>query len=388
MRLVSSVSSIPHSSKRSEGEDAYFITSSAVGVADGVGGWLAYGVDAGLYSRKLMQKCSDVISRQGEMDPSIALRKAFFAMDKTIGTTTACLMTLTGRTLRGTNLGDSGFLVIRYGFSGMDPAAAPSSESDGSFQEPSWRIVIKSAKQQHEFNWPYQIGTDATEHPCDADPYEFQVERGDIVLLATDGVFDNLFENQICEIVARKFPNNLALLRQERQLNDSLDSLAMDIANEALRISCDEQANTPFSLEAREHRIEHHGGKQDDITVLLSVVYDDEEEAGKSLSVAVEVEEYDDDLPTSPYGMRSFTSTFTMKLNLQDGGSSPDSMDGDDPFAFTVSKKVVALNDITRYVGQQRKRVAMISSLSRSGSSSSSSSTLGSNSPRQRADSW
>ena len=38
----------------SGGEDAHFFCSNAVGVADGVGGWAQYGVDAGEYARQLM----------------------------------------------------------------------------------------------------------------------------------------------------------------------------------------------------------------------------------------------------------------------------------------------------------------------------------------------
>lgn len=52
------------------GEDAHFVLDedsaskrehSAAGVADGVGGWAQQGVDAGLYSRSLMEWCRQVI---------------------------------------------------------------------------------------------------------------------------------------------------------------------------------------------------------------------------------------------------------------------------------------------------------------------------------------
>jgi hypothetical protein len=56
---------IPHPEKAAKGgEDAHFVLEvepggtrqhSAVGVADGVGGWAAQGVDAGLYSSSLMK---------------------------------------------------------------------------------------------------------------------------------------------------------------------------------------------------------------------------------------------------------------------------------------------------------------------------------------------
>lgn len=57
LRLRSAAVMIPHPAKEDRGgEDAYFIgdQGTAVGVADGVGGWAEVGVDPGLYSRELM----------------------------------------------------------------------------------------------------------------------------------------------------------------------------------------------------------------------------------------------------------------------------------------------------------------------------------------------
>lgn len=45
---------IPHPAKAAKGgEDAYFVHSRALGVADGVGGWAGTGVDPALFSRAL-----------------------------------------------------------------------------------------------------------------------------------------------------------------------------------------------------------------------------------------------------------------------------------------------------------------------------------------------
>ncbi|GLE06903.1 hypothetical protein PINS_up016572 [Pythium insidiosum] len=55
LRLISGACEIPHPQKRSTGgEDAWFVCSNTVGVADGVGGWARKGVDSGEYSRTLM----------------------------------------------------------------------------------------------------------------------------------------------------------------------------------------------------------------------------------------------------------------------------------------------------------------------------------------------
>ena len=37
--------------------------------------------------------------------------------------------------------------------------------------------------------------------PEDSDNYQLRVREGDLVILGTDGIFDNLFEDEILEIV-------------------------------------------------------------------------------------------------------------------------------------------------------------------------------------------
>ena len=59
---------------------------------------------------------------------------------------------------------------------------------------------FRSHEQQHYFNTPFQLSLPpsnmATEVLSDApeaaDRYEFSVEDGDVILMATDGVFDNV----------------------------------------------------------------------------------------------------------------------------------------------------------------------------------------------------
>ena len=51
--------------------------------------------------------------------------------------------------------------------------------------------------QQHAFNTPLQLGPtmeDGTQfdQPTDADVYQLQLQAGDLVVLATDGILDNM----------------------------------------------------------------------------------------------------------------------------------------------------------------------------------------------------
>lgn len=65
------------------------------------------------------------------------------------------------------------------------------------------QLVRKSEEQQHYFNTPFQLslpppGYQAdvlSDQPDSAITDHFPVEDGDVILVATDGVFDNLPQN-------------------------------------------------------------------------------------------------------------------------------------------------------------------------------------------------
>lgn len=60
--------------------------------------------------------------------------------------------------------------------------------------------------QQHEFNMPFQLacpGPDQYSDTCeDACVYELELEAGDVIVLATDGVLDNLWDDQLAQLVS------------------------------------------------------------------------------------------------------------------------------------------------------------------------------------------
>lgn len=46
---------------------------------------------------------------------------------------------------------------------------------------------------ERQFNFPLQLGTNSRDEPMkDAEYYEVQVEEGDIVVMCSDGLSDNL----------------------------------------------------------------------------------------------------------------------------------------------------------------------------------------------------
>ncbi|KAG0297167.1 hypothetical protein BGZ98_000683, partial [Dissophora globulifera] len=97
-----------------------------------------------------------------------------------IGSSTACLAILRNDELRIANLGDCGVSVIRHN-----------------------EFIFRTEEQQHSFNYPYQLGTGSTDSPTDAQVFTVKVESGDIIVMGTDGIFDNLFDEDILEEVVR-----------------------------------------------------------------------------------------------------------------------------------------------------------------------------------------
>ncbi|KAF9086746.1 hypothetical protein BGX23_008620 [Mortierella sp. AD031] len=180
------------------GEDSYFRRHDALGVADGVGGWSGTtGANPALYSRKLMHYAFvelekyDNIEEEAFYDyfnvnPVQILQKSYeqSAIDAKkeglIGSSTACLAILRDDELRIANLGDCGVSIIRRN-----------------------EFIFRTEEQQHSFNYPYQLGTGSTDSPTDAQVFTVKVESGDIVVMGTDGIFDNLFDEDILEEVVR-----------------------------------------------------------------------------------------------------------------------------------------------------------------------------------------
>ena len=268
-KLVSGFCLLPHPEKvATGGEDACFIGSDglSVGVADGVGGWADVGVDAGAYARLLMSRCkqfaeelsiataeaaakpassTDVASGEKEVNPGKApeldlLRVLVRAHAATSvpGSSTACLVVLRGTVLYAANLGDSGFLLLRSG-----------------------RIVYASPKMQHAFNFPFQLGSHQSDPPGKAMLFKVPAQVGDVILLATDGVFDNLFQEEIARVVSGELGRG-----------GTPTSAAEQCAKLAHLRGADSRTMSPFAQEARTAGLLHRGGKLDDVCVVVGII--------------------------------------------------------------------------------------------------------------------
>jgi len=271
---------MPHPEKiKRGGEDGFFACagSRTFGVADGVGGWSDAGVDPGEFARSLLRFAQEAI-RKPEGDCEAELRHALLTSvarlheEQIQGGTTALLGRLHGSTLALLNLGDSGAILLR-------PALRTPPGSDQPLLFP--RVVFRSSDQTHYFNCPYQIGSGGA--PAETPDFvAVRVQAGDLVLAATDGVFDNLFDHQVQAIVARHLGS---IWRSGSAVEPHLGSLAKSIAEQAQRIGQREDHQdiiTPFALSAHSEGLNFRGGKLDDTTIVIGLVSHDSDDSEKS----------------------------------------------------------------------------------------------------------
>eukprot|EP00826_Nyctotherus_ovalis_P009989 TRINITY_DN12651_c0_g3_i7.p1 TRINITY_DN12651_c0_g3~~TRINITY_DN12651_c0_g3_i7.p1 ORF type:complete len:232 (+),score=57.78 TRINITY_DN12651_c0_g3_i7:1237-1932(+) len=187
----------------------------------------------------------------------LAVLKEAYEQVTVPGSSTALVCALNGKELFCANLGDSGFLLIRFNDCRMP------------------FVVLQSMPRQHSFNTPYQLARLPSEEqiaegmrgkrfssgeiantlfhyrrssfckdlPEDARVYKGLVQKDDLLILATDGVFDNLFQEEILTIV-REFG-------KEKEIDPK--RVAEKVAERAYRKSIDLSGNSPFSEEARKN---------------------------------------------------------------------------------------------------------------------------------------
>jgi len=245
--------------ERTFGDDAFFVArhrlGDVLGVADGVGGWRTYGIDPSLMPTSLMAICERMV-REGRFNPKqpvdiLTTSLAEVQQDKAplLGSCTACVVALHREesALYTANLGDSGFMVVRDG-----------------------KVVHRSEEQQHYFNTPYQLsvapatmeGMVLSDKPEMAARSCIKVQEGDIILLGTDGLFDNMKDEQILRHLARLVDHSV----------EAIQRVADSIAKEAHKLGFTANYVSPFSTHAAANGFNFIGGKPDDVTVLIARV--------------------------------------------------------------------------------------------------------------------
>ena len=379
-------------------EDAFFWSKLGIGVADGVGGWHAFGIDPSSFSNQFMKTCKDILKEKyailqerideteyfnleqtntnfneapqndsdikireiGEdfgspsrsnklkrtrssfnlndkilnqadqensknidvstpqlkpikrihaknndhligIEPRLIMKEAYKAVDA-FGSWTAWISVLQEKMLKIANLGDSKCILVRY-----------------SINEKKSHVLLQTNEQQHNFNAPYQMAkvpkylvNSKTGEKCNREEtkfwrdkpedsilYQMKVEEGDIVLWGTDGLFDNIFTDEILKIidifmfdyytshsesssesVHTKSSSPESANRQDIFLTKrNAKRLAKELVKEAHRKSKSSNSITPFGQKFNSQNVKKDreivkwkGGKPDDIWAVIGFV--------------------------------------------------------------------------------------------------------------------
>ena len=238
------------------GEDAYFKCFSksgstyGMGVADGVWMWSEYGIDAGQFSKALMNFTKDKVSNNASSLLDVVKSAAEeVKQNKILGSSTFCvtLVDIRRGTMQIANLGDSGVLILG---------------KDG--------VKFKTPQQEHSFGYPHQLGHhEGADKPEDAMVNVIPVAAGDTIIMGTDGLFDNLSEED-----AAKISSEVQVRCADRSHAYAASQLANELGKRAFQNSMDKWKSTPYSIGATDaFDMVYSGGKKDDMTVLTAIVH-------------------------------------------------------------------------------------------------------------------
>ncbi|CAH8606573.1 unnamed protein product [Dicrocoelium dendriticum] len=237
----------------------FFLT----GVADGVGGWRAYGVDPGRFSRAVMRHCERLVlsGRSDLRKPCFLIAQSYedvlTSKDSILGSATFCIICLQRdeRRIYTASLGDCGFLVVRGG-----------------------RVIQRSTHQKHAFNTPFQLASPPPIHsihfhhdlPAQATQSSIDVEPGDLLVVGTDGLFDNLTETMILEEVC-------TIRLSDDGILEGLHRCARCLVDRARSAAFTPNFQSPIAKEARRYGINIVAGAPGDVTVIVGLIFLDED---------------------------------------------------------------------------------------------------------------
>ena len=123
-----------------------------------------------------------------------------------------------------------------------------------------------------------------TDMPKDADQKTFFLKDNDIILLATDGYFDNVYPQETLSLVNSTMktivhPSSSSTTTTtattnmtDEEVATTVRGLAKSLTDAARRYSLDPKRLSPWARDARAHGSNYRGGKIDDITCIVTLV--------------------------------------------------------------------------------------------------------------------
>lgn len=264
------------------GDDAVLVSDNLIGANDGVGAWAQRERGhAPLWSRLVLHYWAVAAENDrfggddGTPDPVRYLSEAYEQTKEALspptewfGTTTASSALLhyvkddsrQKPVVYVTQLGDSKVMIVR-----------PRDKS----------ILFETEEQWHYFDCPRQLGTNSPDTPADnAVMSKVEVEEDDIVLALSDGVTDNLWEQEISETVVTSLNDWRERVESGKigqdvndggSLAEGMRFVAQELVLAARKVAEDPFAGSPFMERAVEEGLAIEGGKLDDISVVAAL---------------------------------------------------------------------------------------------------------------------
>lgn len=253
------------------GDDAMLASETLICTNDGVGQWAQRERGhAPLWSRLIahfwaLAAEKDLYGGKGTPDPVKYLDEAYEKTKEALsepnewfGTTTASSALLhwvdgdDGQhpMLYVTQLGDCKVMVVR-----------PKDSS----------VLFATKEQWHYFDCPRQLGTNSPDTPSDnAVLDKIELLEDDVVLALSDGVTDNLWEEEISDYTVEA----LKKWKESHGNDDGAEAMkyvAQEVVLSARKIAEDPFAASPFMEKAVEEGLAVEGGKLDDISVVAAI---------------------------------------------------------------------------------------------------------------------
>lgn len=147
-------------------------------------------------------------------------------------------------------------------------------------------VFLILTHSNHRFNAPYQLsGLFEYSHEATMGASSrIQLFANDIIVMGSDGLWDNLFDHEILQILrdfSKKNPEILRPIRDDGSVIDTqksekmIQELADTIGHQTLKRAKSKEESSPFEVAAKQAHGPQafKGGKMDDITVLVSQVW-------------------------------------------------------------------------------------------------------------------
>lgn len=254
--------------KNTGGEDALIFSKNFMAVADGVGGWIEKGIDSSKYSTALIRNVRDLFYTNSEHyseKPKDLLVDAA-SRNTEVGTSTLIVCTLWENELKVGFVGDSGYMLLR-----------PQLKTIERFNMTNiiYETSIISEEQEHSFNFPYQIGTEGDDPETFSQEFSHEINFGDIVLVLSDGVLDNLYPQEIEFYLNQYIQDNKDLYGAafwDIIFNFNGQHFAQYLLEKTYQRSLDQSFVSPFSVGSLKSGMLLLGGKSDDISIVVGMI--------------------------------------------------------------------------------------------------------------------